>query len=234
MTPRRGLRQAGQFPQPGFAAHPFETIGGDHHQIRLAGGDPFLRHGAIVVEALHRVLQSGGANGAIGRGMLSGHQGIHSAVAENKQHPLSNRLRWNGGDLLLKLLARVAAEPRFKSLIFTPRGGGTGTNGQALNGGIIVDMSRYMNRIIEINPEEGWVRVEAGVIKDQLNQFLKPYGYFFAPELSTSNRATLGENQRFKTRFGGNARQQRHVRRGSWKNDRSRQQLIDAVVGGHR
>lgn len=39
-------------------------------------------------------------------------------------------------------------------------------------------MSRYMNRIIEINPEEGWVRVEAGVIKDQLNQFLKPYGYF--------------------------------------------------------
>lgn len=53
-------------------------------------------------------------------------------------------------------------------------------------------MSRYMNRIIEINPEEGWVRVEAGVIKDQLNQYLKPYGYFFAPELSTSNRATLG------------------------------------------
>ena len=90
------------------------------------------------------------------------------------------------------LLARVAAEPRFKSLIFTPRGGGTGTNGQALNQGIIIDMSRYMNRIIEINPEEGWVRVEAGVIKDQLNQFLKPYGYFFAPELSTSNRATLG------------------------------------------
>ncbi|SQC12460.1 lactate dehydrogenase [Klebsiella pneumoniae] len=42
----------------------------------------------------------------------------------------------------MALLARVAAEPRFKSLIFTPRGGGTGTNGQALNGGIIVDMSR--------------------------------------------------------------------------------------------
>ena len=53
-------------------------------------------------------------------------------------------------------------------------------------------MSRHMNRIIEINPEEGWVRVEAGVIKDQLNQYLKPFGYFFAPELSTSNRATLG------------------------------------------
>ncbi|KFC82419.1 D-2-hydroxyglutarate dehydrogenase YdiJ [Buttiauxella agrestis] len=90
------------------------------------------------------------------------------------------------------LLARLASEERFKSLVFTPRGGGTGTNGQSLNTGIVVDMSRYMNRIIEINPEQGWVRVEAGVIKDQLNQYLKPYGYFFAPELSTSNRATLG------------------------------------------
>lgn len=90
------------------------------------------------------------------------------------------------------LIARIAAEPRFTSLVFTPRGGGTGTNGQSLNQGIIVDMSRHMNRIIEINPEQGWVRVEAGVIKDQLNEFLKPYGYFFSPELSTSNRATLG------------------------------------------
>jgi FAD/FMN-containing dehydrogenase len=78
------------------------------------------------------------------------------------------------------LIARLATQERFASLVFTPRGGGTGTNGQALNQGIIVDMSRYMNRIIEINPEEGWVRVEAGVIKDQLNQYLKPYGYFFA------------------------------------------------------
>lgn len=90
------------------------------------------------------------------------------------------------------LIARLAAQERYSSLIFTPRGGGTSTNGQALNQGIIVDMSRHMNRIIEINPEEGWVRVEAGVIKDQLNQYLKPFGYFFAPELSTSNRATLG------------------------------------------
>jgi len=92
----------------------------------------------------------------------------------------------------VSLITRLAGEARFQSLVFTPRGGGTGTNGQALNHGIIVDLSRYMNRILEINPEEGWVRVEAGVIKDQLNQFLKPYGFFFAPELSTSNRATLG------------------------------------------
>ncbi|MXP66208.1 FAD-binding oxidoreductase [Pantoea sp. Nvir] len=90
------------------------------------------------------------------------------------------------------LIARVACEESFNHLIFTPRGGGTGTNGQPLNQGIIVDMSRYMNRILEFNPEERWVRVEAGVIKDQLNVWLKPYGFFFSPELSTSNRATLG------------------------------------------
>ncbi|EMH4160885.1 FAD-binding oxidoreductase [Pluralibacter gergoviae] len=90
------------------------------------------------------------------------------------------------------LIARLAADERYSSLVFTPRGGGTGTNGQSLNQGIVIDLSRYMNRIIEINPEEGWVRVEAGVIKDQLNQYLKPFGYFFAPELSTSNRATIG------------------------------------------
>ncbi|MCE0490762.1 FAD-binding oxidoreductase [Pantoea sp. Mb-10] len=90
------------------------------------------------------------------------------------------------------LIARLAGESRFTSLVFTPRGGGTGTNGQALNQGIVVDMSRYMNRILEINVEQQWVRVEAGVIKDQLNAWLKPYGYFFSPELSTSNRATLG------------------------------------------
>lgn len=90
------------------------------------------------------------------------------------------------------LLARIAGEERFRSLTFTPRGGGTGTNGQALNAGIVVDMSRYMNRILDLNLEQGWVKVEAGVIKDQLNDYLKPFGYFFSPELSTSNRATLG------------------------------------------
>ncbi|EML9902405.1 FAD-binding oxidoreductase [Morganella morganii] len=90
------------------------------------------------------------------------------------------------------LVMRLAAQDEYRSVTFTPRGGGTGTNGQSLNNGVVIDLSRYMNRILEINPEQGWVRAEAGVIKDQLNAYLKPYGYFFAPELSTSNRATLG------------------------------------------
>lgn len=89
-------------------------------------------------------------------------------------------------------LTKLADLPAYQALTFTPRGGGTGTNGQSLNHNIIVDMSRYMTAILELNVEERWVRVQAGVVKDQLNQFLKPYGLFFAPELSTSNRATLG------------------------------------------
>lgn len=96
----------------------------------------------------------------------------------------------SGADVAL--LAQLAGDGRYASITFTPRGGGTGTNGQALNQGIMVDMSRYMNRILELNLEQGWVSVEAGVIKDQLNQYLRPFGYFFSPELSTSNRATLG------------------------------------------
>lgn len=89
-------------------------------------------------------------------------------------------------------LTRLAAEDRFKEIQFSARGGGTGTNGQSLTSGIIVDLSRHMNQILEINEEERWVRVQTGVVKDQLNAFLKPYGFFFSPDLSTSNRATIG------------------------------------------
>ena len=92
-------------------------------------------------------------------------------------------------------VARVATlmgESRFQAIKLTPRGGGTGTNGQSLTDGVVVDLSRHMNGILEINAEQRWVRVQAGVVKDQLNAALKPHGLFFAPELSTSNRATVG------------------------------------------
>jgi FAD/FMN-containing dehydrogenase/Fe-S oxidoreductase len=89
-------------------------------------------------------------------------------------------------------IATLMAEPRFRQIKLTPRGGGTGTNGQSLTDGIVVDLSRHMNTILEINVAERWVRVQAGVVKDQLNAALKPHGLFFAPELSTSNRATVG------------------------------------------
>ena len=89
-------------------------------------------------------------------------------------------------------IAKLASEPRFSSLKFTPRGGGTGTNGQSLTNGLSVDLSRYMNAILEINAEQGWARVQAGVVKDQLNAAVADLDLFFAPELSPSNRATIG------------------------------------------
>lgn len=92
----------------------------------------------------------------------------------------------------LCVLAQVLSEPRFREITLAPRGGGTGTNGQSLTSGVAVDCSRHMNRILEIDPVRRVARVEAGVIKDQLNRELEKHGLFFAPELSTSNRATIG------------------------------------------
>ncbi|RYY03117.1 MAG: FAD-binding oxidoreductase [Gammaproteobacteria bacterium] len=87
---------------------------------------------------------------------------------------------------------KLSQQPEFTDIVLSPRGGGTGTNGQSLTDGLVVDTSKYMNKILEINAEERWVRVQCGVVKDQLNAAIKPYGLFFAPELSTSNRATIG------------------------------------------
>lgn len=89
-------------------------------------------------------------------------------------------------------IAQLLGAPRFREVTVAARGGGTGTNGQSLTDGIVVDLSRHMNRIVEIDAQLRRVRVEAGVVKDQLNAALKPHGLFFAPELSTSNRATIG------------------------------------------
>ncbi|WP_299020262.1 FAD-binding and (Fe-S)-binding domain-containing protein [uncultured Photobacterium sp.] len=92
----------------------------------------------------------------------------------------------------LVLIGKIGQRPDYKAVTFSARGGGTGTNGQSLTPGVVVDLSRHMNQILEVNPEQGWVRVQTGVVKDQLNDVLRPYGYFFSPDLSTSNRATIG------------------------------------------
>lgn len=89
-------------------------------------------------------------------------------------------------------ICKLAQRDEFSDLRFSPRGGGTGTNGQSLTNDIVLDLSRYMNQIIELNEKEGWVRVQTGLVKDKLNEYLAPYGLFFSPELSTSNRATIG------------------------------------------
>lgn len=86
----------------------------------------------------------------------------------------------------------LLGKPEFQSITLSTRGGGTGTNGQSLNSGLILDISRHMNHILDFDEENRIVTVQTGVVKDQLNEYLRPLGYFFAPELSTSNRATIG------------------------------------------
>ncbi|HLL96824.1 MAG TPA: FAD-binding oxidoreductase, partial [Spirosoma sp.] len=91
-------------------------------------------------------------------------------------------------DDLKKLIA--FANVHKTSLI--PRAAGTSLAGQVVGNGIVVDISKHFTKILEINPDERWVRVQPGVIRDELNQALKPYGLFFGPETSTANRAMIG------------------------------------------
>ncbi|HMG56119.1 MAG TPA: FAD-binding and (Fe-S)-binding domain-containing protein, partial [Kofleriaceae bacterium] len=107
------------------------------------------------------------------------------------------------------LVMRTAAQAPFREITLTARGGGTGTNGQSLTSGLIVDLGRHMTRIGDrdgdrVDPtalpsgsaaspgRAGLVEIEPGVVLDQLNAHLAPQGVFFAPNLSPSNRATIG------------------------------------------
>ena len=73
-----------------------------------------------------------------------------------------------------------------------PRGAGTGLAGQAIGHGLIFDFSKYMNRILEVNPEARRVRVQPGIVLDELNQNLKPHGLFFPPDPATATRCNIG------------------------------------------
>jgi len=74
----------------------------------------------------------------------------------------------------------------------TMRGGGTSQAGQTIGEGLQVDISKYYNRLLEVNAEERWARVEPGIVLDELNAQLAPLGLRFAPDISTASRATLG------------------------------------------
>lgn len=87
---------------------------------------------------------------------------------------------------------KLASRSEFKSVKFAPRGGGTGTNGQSLTDGIVIDMSRHMKNVWDFNPQERSIYVQPGVIKDELNELTAKENLFFSPELSTSSRATIG------------------------------------------
>ncbi len=89
----------------------------------------------------------------------------------------------------LDLIVEFAQEHK---IALIPRGAGTSLAGQVVGNDLVVNTSKYMNRIIELNQEESWIMVEPGVVLDELNKYLEAHGLFFGPETSTSSRCTLG------------------------------------------
>ena len=73
-----------------------------------------------------------------------------------------------------------------------PRGGGTSLAGQTVGNSMIIDFSKYMNSVLEFNEAERWVRVQPGIVRDQLNIYLRQFGLHFAPDPATSSRANIG------------------------------------------
>ena len=113
---------------------------------------------------------------------------IYSTDASAYQEkPLAVAFPKNDSDIvsLVKLARKIGV-----GLI--PRTAGTSLAGQVVGSGIVVDVSRHFTKILEINAEEKWVRVQPGVIRDELNLALREHGMLFGPETSTSNRAMIG------------------------------------------
>ncbi|MEN8125455.1 MAG: FAD-linked oxidase C-terminal domain-containing protein [Bacteroidota bacterium] len=89
----------------------------------------------------------------------------------------------------IKTLIKFANDEK---ITLVPRAAGTSLGGQVVSDGIIVDISKYFTKILAFDEKEKTVTVQPGVIRDELNLFLKPYGYFFGPDTSTSNRCMIG------------------------------------------
>ncbi|MBM3797180.1 MAG: FAD-binding protein [Acidobacteria bacterium] len=89
------------------------------------------------------------------------------------------------------LIATVRTAARLRAPI-TLRGGGTSQAGQAIGEGLVIDTSKYYNKVLEVNAAERWVRVEPGIVLDELNAALKVHNLRFAPDISTASRATVG------------------------------------------
>jgi FAD/FMN-containing dehydrogenase/Fe-S oxidoreductase len=89
-------------------------------------------------------------------------------------------------------VVRVVRACRKHKCPLTMRGGGTSQAGQAIGSGLVVDTSKYFNRLLEVNAAERWARVEPGIVLDELNAALRPHTMRFAPDISTASRATIG------------------------------------------
>ena len=89
-------------------------------------------------------------------------------------------------------VAAVVATCAQAGVAVLPRGGGTSLAGQTVNRAVVMDFSKYMHQVLEVNPEERWVRTQPGIPLDELNYHLRPHGLHYTPDPATSNRATVG------------------------------------------
>ena len=140
---------------------------------------------AIDAEAMRRELESQ-IEGEVRFDTIS--RALYSTDASIYQiRPLGVVVAKNRQDILRSLdICR-----RFRCPL-TLRGGGTSQGGQSIGSGLQLDISKYYNRLLEVNAEERWVRVEPGIVLDELNAQLAPLGFRFAPDISTASRATIG------------------------------------------
>lgn len=104
-----------------------------------------------------------------------------------QEKPLAVAIPYLKSDLI-KLIKFANAN----NVTLIPRTAGTSLAGQVVGKGIIVDVSKFFNKILEINVQEKWVRVQPGVIRDDLNKYLAEFGLMFGPETSTASRAMIG------------------------------------------
>lgn len=163
-------------------------MGGDAISGTLTGNSGLSPSASEIAvrEAFVRRLDEQGFEGDIGlqvssRLVSSTDNSIYQRLPAAVLHPRT------GEDL--NRAVRAAADGQLTLAI---RGGGTGTNGQSLTDGVVVDVSRHLDRILDFDAAAGTVTVEPGVILARLNAFLKPHGFFFPPSVSTATRATIG------------------------------------------
>ena len=116
------------------------------------------------------------------------HRVIYSTDASAyKEEPLAVAYPKNDADII-----QIVNFARNHKISIVPRAAGTSLAGQVVGGGIIVDISKYLTNIIELNVEEKWIRIQPGIVLDELNKYLEPHNLFFGPETSTSNRCMIG------------------------------------------
>ena len=140
-----------------------------------------VEQGHEFIEELRSSVQGSVLSDSFSRGIFSTDASSYQMMPTAIVMPLNNE----------DVKAAVLTAKKYKVPIL-PRGGGTSLAGQTVTNGLILDLSKHMDQVLEINSAEKWVRVQPGVVRDELNTELKPFGLHFAPDPATGNRANIG------------------------------------------